>query len=131
MSEKNTTHVLIVDDDDIVREMLRAYAQVLGYEVTVASDGPEALCTFKKWKMEGKCFDLIVIDFKMPGDLSGVDVLRCIHQMDASVKAILISGYASDEVMQNCHNYGFKARIPKPFTIDDFRQTIDNILSTT
>jgi CheY-like chemotaxis protein len=89
--------VLLVDDASAVREVTRAQLADEGLDVTVAADGSEALSL-----IEGapEPFDVIVTDFAMPA-VSGLDVINFARSVRSGYPAILITGYADQDVLMN------------------------------
>ena len=85
--------VLLVDDSKELREMTAISLRELGFEVTVAAGGAEALALIEK---EPDKFDIIVTDFAMPL-VSGVDVIRYARNLRSGWPAIIVTGYADLE----------------------------------
>lgn len=83
---------LVIDDNDLVRETLKAMLEFLNFEVVVAENGEEAL---EKFKSAEKPFDVIFIDLVMPG-ISGVEVMKKFRELNPQVKAIISSGYSNN-----------------------------------
>ncbi len=80
--------VLVVDDEEAIREVAEAVLRHVGYGVAVASDGPEAL----RIAEERGPFDLFVIDIVMP-QMRGTELARRLRQIDANVKVLYLTGY--------------------------------------
>ena len=85
----NKGNLLVVDDELIVRDSLDKWFHEEGYDVTVAESAQEALA-----KMAGRRFDLALVDIKMPGT-DGVELQRRMHEIDAEMLVIIMTGYAS------------------------------------
>jgi signal transduction histidine kinase/ActR/RegA family two-component response regulator len=86
-----SAHVLVVDDEPLVREIIAEQLRSSGYVVTAVSDSREALALMDA----GGSFDLIVSDLSMPG-MDGVALLREVHRRSPSLPAILMTGYATN-----------------------------------
>jgi two-component system, NtrC family, response regulator AtoC len=109
-----TMQILVVDDDQAVRQMVGAVLREDGFEVLEAADGQAALELGRRNR-----FDLVFCDVKM-GRVSGFDVLRAFReelQPDADI--ILMTGYASIESALDAVRYGARDYICKPFSIED------------
>jgi two-component system cell cycle sensor histidine kinase/response regulator CckA len=116
----------VIDDEDSIRSVVAMGLERLGYHVTLASSGHEALALFGE---DPQRYDLVMLDMIMP-NLSGPDVFRALVASDPSVKILVSSGYASSEAlddMKRLRNFDF---IAKPFTIDELaaqvRRSLDD-----
>lgn len=86
------THILVMEDDALVADAVRAHLEKSGYDVTVAADGEEGLRVFA-----AGTFDLLLVDYKMP-KLTGLDVMRRLKARGPLPPLVLISGLGQDEV---------------------------------
>ena len=121
MTEK-TPHILVVDDELSMREVLDYMLTKEGYEVASADNGRNAIGLLKKHH-----FDLLLCDIKL-GDISGLDVLRASKKANQDTVVILISAYASTETAVEAMNEGAYDYVPKPFDKDELLQTIARAL---
>jgi PAS domain S-box-containing protein len=126
--QARTRRVLVMDDDDVVRNLTVQKLIRLGYESEGAPNGEEAVSMFKAAREEGKPFDVIVLDLIVRGGLGGKDTLEMLMEVDPGVKAILTSGHAVDPVLTNFWEYGFFGVIRKPFVIKELDVTIRQVL---
>ena len=120
MSEQ--TNILVVDDEETMRDSCQ---QALSREdniVKVAEDGSTALAMLEK-----ESFDLVILDLKMPG-LSGMEVLNRIKQDDPEVVVVVITGYATVESAVEAMKSGAYDFIPKPFTPESLRAIVSRAL---
>jgi two-component system response regulator PilR (NtrC family) len=115
-------NVLIVDDDLSMREMLEVMLTSEGYRVTCAEDGTKAIQMLTKKK-----YDLIISDIKM-GPVGGLTVLREAKKHSPETVVIMISAFATTETAVEAMNEGAYDYIPKPFNVDEVKQTIRNAL---
>lgn len=107
--------ILIMDDEPNMREVTRAYLERMGYEVTDVRDGQEAVVAYKKGLDAGKSFDLVMLDLMVRHGVGGLLAMERILKIDSSVKAIIISGYVDDPVIENYKKHGFLGVLKKPF----------------
>jgi two-component system response regulator HydG len=119
----NKGNLLVVDDELIVRDSLDKWFREEGYDVTVAESAQEALA-----KMAGRRFDLALVDIKMPGT-DGVELQRRMHEIDAEMLVIIMTGYASVETAVAALKNGAYDYVSKPFDPDDIAHTVHNALS--
>jgi two-component system response regulator PilR (NtrC family) len=115
--------ILVVDDDQGMRDYLEIMLTREGYDVTTASGGREAISIFKKRK-----FDLVISDLKMP-KIGGIDILKAIKEHSPETLVILITGYASGETAVEAMKEGAYDYLEKNFTVDDLKSTIQDALS--
>lgn len=123
--------ILVMDDDDIIRDVAGKMLTKLGYEVDFARDGSEAIELYKKSKNSGRPFDVVIIDLTIPGGMGGRETMQKLLEIDPHVKAIVSSGYSDDAVMSNYTNYNFKGVIAKPYRIEELSRTVRSVLAET
>jgi DNA-binding NtrC family response regulator len=116
-------NLLVVDDELIVRDSLDKWFREEGYDVTVAESAQDALT-----KMAAKHFDLALVDIKMPGT-DGVELQRRMHEIDAEMLVIIMTGYASVETAVAALKNGAYDYVSKPFDPDDIAHSVHNALS--
>jgi DNA-binding NtrC family response regulator len=121
MSKMDKKTVLVVDDEEIIRDFL---FEVLNddFEVSTASDGDEAID-----KLKEQSYDLVITDLKMPR-VSGDEVVRFAKQSDPEAKVIVITGYSSLYSVSKSANHGANAFLSKPFSIKELMQTVSDCL---
>jgi len=119
---ENTSHILVVDDELSMREVLEYMLTKEGYRVSCAKDGRSAIELLEK-----QTFDLLLCDIKL-GDISGLDVLRACKKSNQETVVILISAYASTETAVEAMNEGAYDYVPKPFDKDELLQTVAKAL---
>ncbi len=108
-------NILVIDDDEAIRDSCQQVFSRDGNRVVVAEDGLIGLTRFKK-----ESFDLIILDLKMPG-LGGMDVLNEIKGDDPEAIVIVITGYSTIESAVEAMKNGAYDFVPKPFTPDSLR----------
>ena len=123
--------ILVMDDDDIIRDVAGKMLTKLGYEVDFARDGSEAIELYKKSKNSGRPFGVVIIDLTIPGGMGGRETMQKLLEIDPYVKAIVSSGYSDDAVMSNYTNYNFKGVIAKPYRIEELSRTVHSVLTET
>ena len=106
-------HVLVVDDLGEQREIAAAMLGKLGYRVTTAASGEEALDY-----LEGHTADILVLDMIMDPGLDGCETYRRILARHPRQKAIIASGYAESEQVHEAQRLGAGPYIRKPYTLE-------------
>ena len=121
-------HILLVDDEEIMRELLREVIDdSLGYKVELASSAEEGLVKYREGYHQ-----IIVLDIRLSGKMTGMDLLKKIKQTDPWVNILMITGYATIDLAVECMKAGAWDFITKPFSNDHFvlilKRAVENIL---
>jgi len=119
--------ILIMDDEQSVRDVAEAMLHYLGHEVVLAFDGAQALELYREHHDSDKPIDIIIMDLTIPGGMGGQDAVKEVLAFDPDAKVIVSSGYSNDPIMANCQQYGFCAAIVKPYQLQDFSTIINQI----
>ena len=120
--------ILAMDDDEMIRDLLQQMLLRMGYTVEVARDGDEAIELYGRAMDTGEPFDAVILDLTVPGAMGGKETLDKLRQMDATVKAIVSSGYSNDPIMSDYQKYGFKGVVAKPYNFQGLADTIAGLL---
>jgi PAS domain S-box-containing protein len=107
--------VLVMDDEEYIRDLTGQMLENMGYTVECAADGNEAIRIFTKANSSSHPFDAVILDLTVPGGMGGKETIQKLIAISPSVKAIATSGYSDDPVMAKPHEYGFVAKLNKPF----------------
>ena len=116
--------ILVVDDEDVFREMLKDVLEYLGYHVLTAENGAEGLDVFKS---NQPAIDLVILDMNMPV-MDGRELFQALKKLAPDVKALLATGFTLDGEVQTLMNEGIMGFIQKPFRVDTISKAIDEIL---
>lgn len=122
---RGTGRILVIDDEDVVREMAMDMLVALGYEVITAADGEEAL---EVYKGRMKDIDLAVIDMVMP-KMGGRDCFRELKKLNPQIKAILSTGYSRDGAAQEILDEGMLGFAQKPYRMNQLSELVASILN--
>jgi len=120
---KRALQVLVVDDEEAVRSFADRVLRDAGYEVRVASDGPEALRVIKQQHP----FNLCVIDLMMP-EMSGDELARQIRRADPDVKVLYFTGYSDRLFSDRKALWEHEAFIEKPVTVKGLLEAVSLLL---
>ena len=120
--------VLVMDDEDVVRDVVGEMLKYLGYEVAFATDGAEAVEVYRRAGELGERFDACIMDLTIPGGMGGKEAVRRLIELDPHVKAIVSSGYSQDPVMAEHRQYGFVDVVTKPYKIQDLAEVLSRVL---
>ncbi len=121
--------ILIMDDEEMVRNSLGEIISIIGYDVAFARDGKEAMALYEKAMKSSDPFCAVILDLTVPGGMGGKEALQRLREIDPDVKAIVSSGYSKDPVMARFSEYGFLGVIFKPYRHEDLTGTLRNVLN--
>lgn len=116
-------HILVVDDELSMRELLEVLLGKEGYKISCAENGRKAISMIEKTD-----FDLLLCDIRL-GDITGLDVLRASKMQNQNTVVIMISAYATTETAVEAMNEGAYDYVPKPFDNEELKQTIASALA--
>lgn len=122
-------NILIMDDEQAVREVAGEMITQLGYCVEYASDGAEAIEKYIKAREKGSPFDAVMIDLTVPGGMGGKEAHKILLEIDADAKVIVSSGYSNDPVMSRYDEYGFKGVVSKPYNVEELSKTLYSVIN--
>jgi len=117
--------VLVVDDEDIVRNICKDMIEACGMQVLTASDGKKALEVFRQ---HAERISLVILDLTMPV-MDGISAFRELVRIRPGVKVILSSGYDEQDSLRQLSGEGLAGFMKKPYTLKDLRETIQRALS--
>lgn len=120
--------ILIMDDDEMIRNTLGRMLRQLGYETGFARDGEEAIDIYNQAKQAGTPYQVVIMDLTIAGGMGGKETVQRLKQLDSNLKAIVTSGYSCDEVMINYVGFGFCGAIEKPYEIDKLSRVLYEIV---
>ena len=106
------THILVIDDEPVIRDLLLDVLSRRGYQVDTAADGASGL------KMaEEKPYSVVFTDIRMPG-MNGVEVYKRLKVISPSSRVIVMTGYGLEEMIQEALDLGAFADVKKPFDLE-------------
>lgn len=121
--------ILVMDDDQTIRDMLSLMLAEMGYSVIPAQDGQEAIDLYKRQQNAGHAPDAVILDLTVTAGMGGTDAIVKLRELDPKVKAIVSTGYYTHPVMSNPQEAGFSAAIAKPFTVAQLSQALDSVIA--
>ncbi len=124
-----TGKILIMDDEEMVRNFVLRALEHFGNDVEVACDGQEAITLYKKAMDSGNPFDVVIMDLTIPGGMGGKKAIKKLIEIDPEAKAIVSSGYTDDPVVSNFGEYGFKDKISKPYKLEELKKVLNDVMS--
>ena len=117
--------VFIIEDEKVLRDMLRTVLTQHGYRITLAGTGEQAT---KVFSASPKAFDIVLLDLQLP-DMSGLVVLNRIRQMRPAQKVVAVSGCIDAETTAVLKRLGVQDNLLKPYHLADLGRAIRNVLT--
>lgn len=121
MSEQKTLKVLFIDDEELMRDVAELMFEDMGWQVHIASSGPEGLDIYKEHK---DSIDIAILDFSMP-KMNGIETAEALREIEQDVKIVIISGLVSDDHLEEFRDKGDVGFLAKPFLYEDLVDCID------
>jgi len=109
--------ILVMDDDDIVRDVAAQLLGEAGYDVVAVESGSAAIAAYEDALDQRRPFSAVLLDLTVPGGDGGKETMQKLLALDPSVKGIVVSGYSDDPVIADYRRYGFVARLAKPYRL--------------
>jgi PAS domain S-box-containing protein len=119
----NPAHLLIIEDEASLRQVVHDYFRTAGYEVTTAADGREGLAKFEA----AAEIDLVLSDIRLP-KMGGLEVLEQVKKHDPSVQVVLMTGYSEKDLAIQALRLGADDYLEKPFQLDDLEHMVQQAL---
>lgn len=122
---RGTGHILVVDDEPVVRRMTRRALEVLGYRVMSCGTARDALAMFERsWQT----LDLVLLDMVLP-DTSGPELFAALRRIDAGAKVLFMSGYSAHGSTASLVEQGAAGFVQKPFRLGELSEKVAELLA--
>ncbi|TVQ54548.1 MAG: hybrid sensor histidine kinase/response regulator, partial [Spirulina sp. DLM2.Bin59] len=118
--------ILVVDDEEAIRQVVKTMLETYQYRVITASHGLDAIARYAEQKAE---IAVVIVDLMMP-IMDGGATLPLLQQINPAVKAIAMSGLNASEAAQNAKRQGFAAFLDKPIHTQDLLKTLRHCLTS-
>lgn len=120
--------LLVLEDERMLSRLLKIMLGNLGYEVSVAHTGSQAIELYRESMTTQMPFDGCILDLTLAGGMSGAETFLHLRKMNPTVRALVCSGYSNDQILADFRNHGFSGIIVKPYTIEDISQAVQKML---
>ena len=125
-----TGRVLVVDDEDAIRDLVEFTLTRLGYKVWQAATSLEGVNIYREKFEAGERFDAVILDLTLPGGIGGKEALKKLIEIDPTVNAIVSSGYATDATMSRYQDFGFRGVIAKPYEAAELGKIVHDVIES-
>jgi PAS domain S-box-containing protein len=119
---------LVMDDEEVIREVLKEILESYGYTVVITKTGEEALAFCMAEARANRNFAGMIFDLTIPGGMGGEEAIAEIRKVYPDTPAFVASGYSEDPIIAHPHEYGFTASLRKPFTIKELSDMLETHL---
>ncbi len=120
--------ILVMDDDDAIRDALVDMLTQLGYQSQCVREGAEAVALYQQARDRGQPFAAVLLDLTVPGGMGGRETIAHLQAIDPQVRAIVSSGYATDPLMAHYRAHGFRGVLSKPYTVEGLEEVLLRVL---
>ncbi|MEE4243713.1 MAG: ATP-binding protein [Desulfopila sp.] len=132
-AEENTIRfgggrILVMDDEEMIRNVVCNMLNHLGYHSVQAEDGEEAVSKYKNGLENNERFDAVIMDLTIPGGMGGAEAVKRVLALDPEAKVIVSSGYYSDPILDNYRLHGFCNIVAKPYQLKDLARVLEETL---
>ncbi len=125
---KPGARVLVMDDEQDVREIAVRMLTWLGYEAEAVADGRQAIMRYTDARSGSRPFDVVMMDLTVPGGMGGLEALSELRQIDPAIRAIVSSGYSENPVMADFAQFGFRGVLAKPYKLAELRVAVEKVV---
>ncbi|MDA8090829.1 MAG: PAS domain S-box protein [Nitrospiraceae bacterium] len=123
--------ILVVDDDEMVRDVAAKMLGNLGYQVDLSTDGAHAIETYSRAYLCGTPYAAIIMDLTIPGGMGGKECIKKLLEINPEAVAIASSGYSDDPILSNFGEFRFRGAISKPYRTEDLGEMLQKIIGKT
>lgn len=127
-AELTGVRVLVMDDEDVVRQVVQQMLESFGCEVETAARGDDAVRLYRHAADLGRPFDAVIMDLTVPGGVGGKEAVTALLRADPDARVIVSSGYADDPVLADHARYGFVDVIAKPFSLEALHEVVHRVV---
>ncbi len=125
-SPVRTKRILLMEDEELQRDLIQTMLEHLGYEVSTAVEGQEAVDLYSEALAAGRYFDAVILDLTVKLGMDGREAIRKIHYLNPKVRAIVSSGHSSAQ--NDYTEWGFCDVLKKPYDLEDLRTSLNRVL---
>ena len=116
--------VLVMDDEELIRELAQTALEFLGYQVDGVANGDACIQAYAAARAEGRPYAAVIMDLTIPGGMGGKEAIQRLLEIDPDVRAIVSSGYSHGPEMANHKQHGFRGMVGKPYKVEELAREI-------
>ncbi len=123
-----TGRILVMDDEEKILHLTGIMLENLGYKFDVARNGKEALALYQRYLNVSRPYDCVILDLTIVGGMGGEETYRELKKLNPELRAIISSGYDSEEMMRRYLDMGFSGYLSKPFRVGELGKILKKVL---
>ncbi|MBN2080244.1 MAG: PAS domain S-box protein [Spirochaetes bacterium] len=120
--------VLVMDDDETIRTIVRGLLDKLGFRADTAEDSEQTVRLYREARECGKPFDAVILDLTIAGGRGGKETAEDLLALDPRARLIVSSGYSNDPVLSRHREYGFLDVLSKPYRLEDLSHVLASVI---
>ncbi|MGC8493230.1 MAG: hybrid sensor histidine kinase/response regulator, partial [Syntrophobacteraceae bacterium] len=122
--------ILVMEDEEMPRELIQTMLEHLGFEVDTAQEGREAVELYFQAMDTGRSYDAVILDLAVKVGMDGKEAIGKIRYLDSKVRAIVSSGYSKEAIMTSCADSGFSYVLKKPYDLEALKVALEQVLGS-
>ncbi len=123
-SDTQLATILVIDDEEMIRDLVRDILEMNGYTIICAKDGIEGIDTYRRNIDTVRC---IILDLTMPR-MGGKETYIKLREMNTAVKIVLSTGRSTDEKAQEIISLGVDGVVQKPYRMDELLKVVGEVV---
>jgi signal transduction histidine kinase/CheY-like chemotaxis protein/GAF domain-containing protein len=123
-----TGRILVMDDEELIRDVATDILDYLGYGAVTCRDGREAIDLYRDAMATGEPFSAVLMDLTIPGGMGGRETIQRLLEIDRHAVGVVSSGYCTDPILSNYRDYGFSGIVEKPYSMDKLGKVLHELL---
>lgn len=129
-TEPHRLKILVMDDEEMVRNVLYHMLTRFGHDVILSANGEEAISIHQQYLDSGETIDLFIMDLTIPRGIGGQEAVILLRNQNPNARVIATSGDSSNPILFNYADHGFSASIAKPFDMASIRKAIEKAMAS-
>ncbi len=125
-----TGRILFMDDDPEISRLTAGMLDSIGYKYDLAANGDEAIKLYKRYLNIQRPYDVVIMDLTVIGGMGGEECFRHLRELDPDVRAIVASGYDSEDMVKQYLDLGFCGYLTKPYRVADLNRVIKKVVGS-
>lgn len=117
-------HVLVMDDEELIRDLTKEMLEHLGYQVTTCDTGEQAIALYNSAVQSNNSFCAVILDLTIRGGMGGMEAAQLILEDNPSARLIVSSGYSNDPAMAEYTKYGIHSALIKPYNAEELTKVL-------
>ncbi|HLP00603.1 MAG TPA: ATP-binding protein [Opitutaceae bacterium] len=123
-----TGRILVMDDEEKILHLTGIMLENLGYKFDVARNGKDAVALYQRYLNVSRPYDCVILDLTIVGGMGGEETYRELKKLNPELRAIISSGYDSEDMMRRYLDMGFQGYLSKPFRVGELGKILKKVL---